>query len=413
MVWFDREFLFTQVYLVEIVLVVAVMSYLIAGVLRKTRWRNWVLPVTFLVLVAGTLLSSFNDHALLIVYLVTMLHVASIVGMVLVVVWTARLHGRKFILVPFITGMVLVSLFGAYQYLAQTSPASTVFGLAQHSAQTLGDAVVLTSGGVRVLRSYGTFDHPNIFGGYLVVTLILLIWLTKDSTRQYRHHLYYLSAIPGVLLVWTFSRSAWLALATVGALLAIRFRKQLVQFTKHVSYKCVCHRPGFFAVVVVLAAIVFAWSPVSARLGFGYEHNRLEQMSIEQRLDAFDRWRIIMQQHSSGVGFGAYTIAQMVLTDTVIEADVSPEPVHNSYLLALAELGVIQTMLLVVMILAVIRRLYKQHRLILLGALPLIALMVIGLFDHYLWSLHAGQVLLGFVIGLWLIYQPSAHSMST
>jgi len=58
-----------------------------------------------------------------------------------------------------------------------------------------------------VLRAYGTFGHPNVLAGWLVITLLIILRLSKNIVINYS---FFLITILGALL--TQSRSAFLAL---------------------------------------------------------------------------------------------------------------------------------------------------------------------------------------------------------
>jgi len=79
------------------------------------------------------------------------------------------------------------------------------------------------------------------------------------------------------------------------------------------------------------------------------------------------------------------------------------EPAHNIFLLAGAELGIPGLLLVGALFISFSYRLFKTHKptAILAGAV-LAGLGVIGLFDHYLWTLAPGRLMLGLVIGLFL-----------
>ena len=79
------------------------------------------------------------------------------------------------------------------------------------------------------------------------------------------------------------------------------------------------------------------------------------------------------------------------------------QPAHNIYLLIAAEGGVVALILFCVVICNIVRHWWinqndpvlKYSLLIMLGGL-----LVIGLFDHYLWTIEAGSLLLWVTLGL-------------
>jgi len=72
------------------------------------------------------------------------------------------------VLTIFLAGLTVSILVGWFQVLSGSSPDSSLLGIAAKDVATLGVAVV-ESGDERLMRAYGTFPHPNIFGGYLAI----------------------------------------------------------------------------------------------------------------------------------------------------------------------------------------------------------------------------------------------------
>jgi len=117
----------------------------------------------------------------------------------------------------FLLSIFFQSVLGIYQFLTQSSWASKYLGLANHSPETLGSAVIETVSG-RWLRAYGGMGHPNILGGVLAISLLMAAYLlikkkVIHSRKQIAESLflfvfYFISLFA---LFFTFSRSAWLA----------------------------------------------------------------------------------------------------------------------------------------------------------------------------------------------------------
>jgi O-antigen ligase len=107
----------------------------------------------------------------------------------------------------------------------------------------------------------------------------------------------------------------------------------------------------------------------------------------------------IIQKHPlNGVGVGSFIIE--LATNAVEGAPI--EPVHNVFLLVMAELGVVGLILLLGLIITIAYTIIrsKSPQAILAGAL-VTGLGVINLFDHYLWTLAPGRLMLGLALGLW------------
>ena len=139
-----------------------------------------------------------------------LMHLASALA-VFVMLLNKKVEWRP-ILAGFGLGLVVPAMVGVWQIVVDWSPASTIFGLASRDANNLGDAITLKNG-VRELRAYGSFSHPNIFAGYLAVgALCLRTLLIRVQKGSYRRFLLISMLLLTVLLVYTGSRSAMLGL---------------------------------------------------------------------------------------------------------------------------------------------------------------------------------------------------------
>ncbi|HEX9679745.1 MAG TPA: hypothetical protein VGA08_03950, partial [Candidatus Saccharimonadales bacterium] len=76
------------------------------------------------------------------------------------------------------------------------------------------------------------------------------------------------------------------------------------------------------------------------------------------------------------------------------------QPVHNIFLLILAETGLIGTVLLLNILMLPILKTWKT--LDIRVQLAWLVILITGLFDHYWWSLQAGQLTLFLTLGLTL-----------
>jgi len=338
---------------------------------KKYLWLIWI-GIIFYAWAAGSLEA---------------LHLFRLIGVGIATSVSIKRFGAQTILTSFVVGMLLVSIFGAFQYLEQTSPGTKWLGISSHAPEVLGDSVVLVKG-ERILRSYGVFEHPNIFGGYLVVAIISVLLLfsqkIKDQSNTKNHSMLFIwLVIFFSALVWTFSRSAWLGLITIGLILYWMFKKKYLEKIK-LKIKPLALLSSLGLIIIVF---VISWSAIQTRLGQNYLQNDFEQRSISERVEGFEKWKEIFSENwLLGTRVGNYT------------ADFD-KPVHNSFLLALAEIGVIGSLFFTICFYGV----FCENKKALILFLPFV---MIAMFDHYLWSSYAGLVLVGLVAGL-------IHSSST
>lgn len=295
----------------------------------------------------------------------------------------------------FVASLILPTLLGLWQFFAQTTFADKWLGLAQHQASLGGTSVVETfSSGIvdgRWLRAYGSFDHPNIFGGvvavgFLVSLSLLLNWQKEKIIKKI--FLYFFIVIFSDGLFASLSRSAWLALA-LGIIFmgtSLFFQKNFVDLKKVVS------------VGVVIAAVFLVMT-----LGYGKLINvrveggtRLENLSLDQREVYLQQAKtLILQKPIIGVGIGNYIPALMKIAPN--KQGWEYQPVHNVLLLILVELGILG-LLSFVGLLAVL--FWKYGRKNILSGSLLIAILPMFWLDHWLWSLHFGLLFFALIIAL-------------
>lgn len=275
----------------------------------------------------------------------------------------------------FSLGSVAPAVLGVAQFLTQTTFTSTLLGLAAHPAWEAGVSIVDAGNFGRWVRAYGTFPHPNLFGGYLVVAIIALDALARnkkymiDDKKNIIYHLSYIiiSLLQWSALFFTFSRSAWLA-AIVWLIISIKHEAYSM---KHFAYR---------ASLIVILVVLF----------FPLAHTRIagstipETRSVAERTSGYREAIVLWKTHPlTGVGIGNYTIAAARLFPN--RAPWEYQPVHLVPLLILAELGVIG----IIFLLGICITYHVKPNIYYL--LPLLPLL---LFDHYLWSSYAGLLLL-------------------
>ena len=91
------------------------------------------------------------------------------------------------VLHTFCLGLLIPIGIGIYQVLTGDAFSSSWFGLAEHDVNMLGTSVIEGTAS-RWLRAYGTFDHPNVFGGYVATALFCILALLSRQSRRPRHY---------------------------------------------------------------------------------------------------------------------------------------------------------------------------------------------------------------------------------
>lgn len=324
----------------------------------------------------------------------------------------------------FVAGMLFQAVVAIVQVLNQDTVANVWLGWTQHDPSVGGTSVIEVNGR-RFLRGYGGMGHPNVLGAYLVAALLVLMaWMRSTLPRIKNEFVVLRRSAGSALLVmtgawlsflvllaglfFTFSRSAWavlvlgLVVMVVGEFLRSRSRRMTMANRSEWLKMLI-------ALIVVFASLGWLWrEPSFARLE---SRGRLETKSIEERREQLSESTIVLKGHwVHGTGLGNYTntLAQEDPKPTIIEPMFQRvmrkpawmyQPVHNVFLLMLSEIGIIGVLLL----LWALKDLWKTFRSATSVAAPILyslfaSLFALSLLDHYLWSLHAGWLLVGFVI---------------
>ena len=254
-------------------------------------------------------------------------------------------------------------------------------------ASTRGASVVELPDGLRILRAYGTLPHPNILAGFTFISLLGPASLFLNNRKP--GFLALLVLIPGIsLLVITFSRAAWLA---------------LIVFSLVLIWKSKYFDRNRLTILLALAALSFTLTLfpyrdlVAARTIKTTSHSE-EFSFIGRAWLNQEATNMIREQPLTGAGIGSFIIQ---LAGRAGEGYVI-EPVHNIFLLASAELGIPGLLLITALtILFAYHLSITQNPSAILAGATITGLGVIGLFDHYLWTLAPGRLMLGLMLGLW------------
>jgi len=332
-------------------------------------WRYSAL----LTIVVGIVSALFSPDPLLSFYVLALL----IISLVFFIVVQALPDSwKRSLALVVLVSLSFQALIGLYQFVTQLSFASSILGIAYHSAADLGTAVIETADG-RWLRAYGASGHPNAFGGFMALghigSLIFYIRSRRISARIFFAFLYLLF-LPAVLV--SFSRAAYLALI-IGLIAVMYENRQALRS----SWKATVTIASL--TVLMTVAVVSLYFPLYiARADMS---NRLEVMSISDRgdlnrrgLDNFKDSPLI------GVGLGASTLADKQKMPSL--AAWHFQPAHNYWLLAASEGGVFFVFGLAALWAFAYQK-SRQRRLVSV----FVVMFMLTLFDHWLFSLPLGS----------------------
>lgn len=271
------------------------------------------------------------------------------------------------------------SLLAVFQWWRQSSIFGYLpFGGPVYRAGQPGLATVAFWGAQKV-RSYGTFPHPNALGGYLAVVLIWVIWgiWERGVMRGKKGGVLVLVLLTGLFL--SFSRSAWWV-ATVGTLVLLGSRLR--------------SKTARLGIVLLLLGLFLGtgWY-LGSQLGSPSWLRRGELISASFNMLQKSPWL--------GIGLGEFTAVSENYYQTS-ELIRFVQPVHNLYLLSVAEVGLLGGLGLLLGVAFLVRSLLVRTStpFFLPLSLSLGAVLLLGLFDHYWWTLPQTSLIFWLTLGL-------------
>lgn len=355
---------------------------------------------------------------------------------------------------------VINSLIGMLQFILQHSLGLFWLKESLISPEIPGVAKIILNS-EKYIRAYGLFPHPNILGGFLLLSIILTFTYKKIFTADnnvshtaYKtkmfHGEHFSLLRNGVFLgiaLWiqivgeilTFSKSAILSL--ILAIVYI-FRNSLVPcgtFKKvvgrqnkfgrthqirNIEEKPLILKKAFFLIIIMSLLIYLV------RLDFG----AILINSFKERLFYIDIAKnIIFSNFFAGMGAGQFVLGMQSYSSQVI-LNWQFQPVHNVFLLILAELGSVGVSMFLWFVWKVFHMKQSEKKTktecsawnetrceaysqrpgenvpsgtieLKVNLVPtfkaiLIGFFVLSLFDHYLWDIQQGQIMFWLALGL-------------
>lgn len=249
----------------------------------------------------------------------------------------------------------------------------------RHMNLSFPDIAKASINGVEFLRPYGTFSHPNSLAGFYLLIYFFMLTREQESKRTREQFLRYgLLFITSCLIIISFSKVTIATFLILNILYLIR--------SKFYTRCKICFVARITTLVVLTTIVFFA---------------RGDTASVEKRMQLIkDSLVIIAYYPLFGVGLGNYLVAQHGFVMKYPYFFL--QPVHNIFLLWLAETGVIVGGLILYKIIHFLKEQEnkKAREQVLFCSL---VLLLTGLFDHYWLTLQQNFLLVPVIFGL--IYQ--------
>jgi O-antigen ligase len=274
--------------------------------------------------------------------------------------------------------VVYSSLLAIFQFLKQGSLGGVFWWLGERTFSASTIAIALTSvNGSLFLRPYATFPHPNVLAGFLAVILPVLI-MKKPKFYQS------IFILGTVSLFLTFSRSAWISLGLSLAIIAG------LNLQKKTNFK-----PNKTHLLLLIVGVFFILASVKNLA----QESQADPISLRKDLNLV-ALRMARSSPLIGVGLGNFLVVMPEFYKEKGHQIYYLQPVHNIYLLILAETGAIGLTIFFLFILLTVRVLVRKKLLFSPIILPLFSILFLGLFDHYFLTLQQGQILTSLFLGL-------------
>lgn len=267
----------------------------------------------------------------------------------------------------FLFSCLYISFIGMIQFFKKASIGGIFWWLGERDFTVLTPGIAkMTLGGELFLRPYSVLPHPNALAGFLLVSFLLFLGLSK------RRFLGFSSLVLiAPLFVLTASRSAYLALFAIFSFF----------FFKRFGLK----KTLLFA----LFTLVVSWFAVDFE-------SLLESSAFIQRVDlAKISLNMFLDNPFRGVGLNNF-ISSLPGYFQRINSFYFFQPVHNIFLLVLSETGLIGLFGFMFGLGIAFKRSFRNKFLF----LGLVVVLITGLFDHYWLTLQQPMILFSVVVGL-------------
>lgn len=299
---------------------------------------------------------------------------------------------KETLLAVFSIGVIFESLLSVAQYIKQGSLGGIFYFFGERTFEGLTPGIAnVSASGELILRSYGTFSHPNVLAGFLL--LILTFILFNLNFKKIITSLYLCAIILGtVALLFTFSRIAilfWTLSVFVYVFSKVPHKARLA-FGGKSDFK---YKFTLLSLLALVALVSFLfYSPFYLRFiqsSFFEDAVVLREKLIISGFEQFLRNPII------GTGLNNYFLNVVTRGNVFVF-----QPVHNIFLLVLIQTGIVGFCYFIWILYKTFRSVVKEKSLYL--KLIFFYIILIGLFDHYFLTLQQGQLLFAFFMGVFL-----------
>lgn len=280
---------------------------------------------------------------------------------------------------------ILQILWGYAQWRLNHSLGLSFLGESVIGSDVLGVAKIDLADGAKQIRAYGSFLHPNILAAYLLVIFFIAL-----NYLKYGYKLFWLA-----LFTW----GVYLAHSRAAMLVGVVALGMHFMFT---VFRTTQFRKSIALIIVLLLTIVNFWFFKNSHIV--PTRDLAWQERLDQNMISHNMW----QQNPWGVGVRNFTLTMEQFPDCRLgnDSDCTArkylpwefQPVHNTYFLILNEIGIQGLLILFVFLLVLFDFYWKAGK-----AVPILILLFLAPFDHFLWDSWTGMMLVALVAGFFAL----------
>jgi hypothetical protein len=326
---------------------------------------------------------------------------------------------------------LIQGIIGIWQFILQHSAGFFWLGESLISPEIPGVAKIIFDG-EKYIRAYGLFPHSNILGGFLSISVLALLSLkivfgnhsdvsnvppqkkcsmwnilrgrrgtfVETGVKQLlagKNFFWPAMTVLLVSLALTFSKSAILGLVIALVILRVYLGKNK---SKVFHVKQFLRVLGLSAFMAFLVLFIIKLNLSTFLIS-----------SLKERFFVLDVSRGTIFTHwFAGAGAGQFIVELVRQTNSQLEI-WQYQPIHNVFLLILAELGFVGIFIFALFIAKIVYYLVKKsvpcetliepikQKLQPMGPSLFAAIIFIMFFDHYFWTIQQGQIMLWLVFG--------------
>ena len=320
---------------------------------------------------------------------------------------------------------VFQSLIAFFQFWKQSGLGLKVLGEPILAADLPGIAKIVVEG-IKFIRGYGTFPHPNVLAAFLLLGLISIYYFyLRNYEKARKSEKFILSGALFIVLlglILTFSRTAWMIaiLLTSTMIIYALFNKR---YRGQAAFLLFTLLASGYILAAIFSPYIFSRIQVSG-----------DEPAVVLRLAYNQIGLNLISARPLGVGVGnqvLYAIKNDVYQKFGLDQSWQWQPIHNIYLLMASEIGIGGAALFIIFILSLfLNQKFKvsisnkispfgrslagrqnpnsKNFEIWILKFGFFSLLLFGFFDHFLWTLQPGRLMFWLTVGLLLFLNKQA-----